>query len=290
MAENNHDQVEYWNGEVGQRWAMSQRTLDAIFAPLTQALFERAALDAGGSVLDIGCGAGETSLRASQRLGPGGHVLAADLSAPMLAVARERAAQDEAPRATIAFVEADAQSHDFGMEVFDHALSRFGVMFFADSVAAFANIRRALVPGGRLTFLCWRGIEENDWVSVPRKVVLRLVPDVEPPPADAPGPFRFAESRSLLPVLDEAGFRDVTCAPLDRLLTLGRSADGDDMAAARVAANFVVDFGPVSRMLRDRDPSLREAARAAVTQRFAGHVEAGAVRLGAACWLVSAGR
>ena len=286
--EANRDQAEYWNGEVGQRWARSQRALDAVFAPLTDALFERAALSLGADVLDIGCGAGETALIAARRLGESGHVTAADLSRPLLAVARERAAREPQGAAPIDWIEADAQSHDFGEACFGQALSRFGVMFFADSVAAFANIRRALTPGGRLTFLCWRAIEENPWVAVPFGVVLRLVPDFEPPPPDAPGPFRFAEREALLPVLDEAGFREVACESLDRALVLGRSSEGSARAAAAAAADFAVDLGPVSRLLREREPALREEARAAVMQEFAGRAAGGVVGLGAACWLVSA--
>ncbi len=166
-------QAEYWNGEVGARWARNQAVLDAVFAPLTEALFDRAALRGGESVLDIGCGSGATSLEAARRVGPEGAVTGADISAPLLAVARSRA-EAETGAAPIRFVEADVERADLG--AYGQALSRFGVMFFPDSARAFANIRRMLHPGGRLTFLCWRALPENLWVTVPREAVLPLLP------------------------------------------------------------------------------------------------------------------
>lgn len=290
MAEANRDQAEYWNGEVGQRWAASQRVLDSVFAPLTRALFQHAALRAGSTILDIGCGAGETALIASRQVGPAGHVTALDLSAPLLAIARSRVPLEAPAGAPIDWIEADAQGYDLGDAHFEIALSRFGVMFFDDSRAAFANIRRSLVPGGRLVFLCWRSIAENAWVSVPREVVLRLVPDDTPLAPGAPGPFRFAEAETPVTLLASSGFRDIACEKLDRSLILGRSGDGSAQAAAASAADLAVDLGPVSRLLRERDPALREGARAELTRTFLAHATAGAVSLGAACWLVSARR
>ena len=286
MAQVTITQAEYWNGEVGQRWARSQPTLDAVFAPLTDALFAGAALPEGAAVLDVGCGAGATSLIAARAVGAAGRVLAADLSAPLLAAARERA--QGASDAPVAWIEADAETHDFGAGAFDRALSRFGVMFFADSRAAFANIRRSLKAGGRLTFLCWRAMEDNPWVTVPRAAVLPLVPDEAPPPAEGPGPFRFADPAMLRGLLMAAGFRDVACEPVTRDLVLGRADDGSARGAALAAAAVVVELGPVSRLLREREPPVRQAALEAVTEALAPHAHDGAVRLGAGCWLVSA--
>ncbi|GEP10027.1 class I SAM-dependent methyltransferase [Methylobacterium gnaphalii] len=290
MTEANRDQAEYWNGDVGQRWAASHSTLDAVFAPLTEALFMQAGLRPGNGVLDIGCGAGQTALHAARQVGASGRVVAADLSKPLLTVGRQRAAAEPATTAPIEWIEADAQSNDFGQGTFEHALSRFGVMFFDDSVTAFANICRALAPGGRLTFLCWRALAENPWVQVPRDVVLPLVPDYEAMPTDAPGPFRFADPRTLSPLLGQAGFQDIACEPIDRLLTLSRSVDGPARGAVQAATDIVINLGPVARLLRDRDPALRERAREIVADTLEARVHDGAVRLGAACWLVSARR
>lgn len=187
MSTLNKDQSDYWNGEVGQRWAAYHQALDAAFAPFTEALFAGAALDPGDRVLDIGCGAGDTALIAARRVGRSGRVTAADLSEPLLAVGRERAAREAPDAAPIEWLRADAQDHAFEPQ-FDHALSRFGVMFFEDSAAAFANIRRALVTGGRLRFLCWRSMAENQWVTLARDAVLPLLPEIEPRNRARPAP------------------------------------------------------------------------------------------------------
>lgn len=276
----NQDQVEYWNGEVGQRWARRQRDLDAVFAPLTGVLFENAALKAGERVLDVGCGAGETALIAARRVGPAGSVVAADISAPMLAVARDRVATEAAGAAPIDWIEADAENDDLGAARFDHALSRFGVMFFADSKNAFTRLRHALVPGGRLTFLCWRGLEKNPWAAFPRDVIRPLIADFEAPAPDAPGPFRFADDARLREMLAVSGFIDIAIDSVERSLTLGPTPE--------TAARFAAEMGPAARMLRDRDDALKERARDVLTEAFDERFAGGPVTLDASCWLVRA--
>ncbi len=279
-------QIEYWNGEVGARWARNQAVLDAVFAPLTEALFDRAGLSPGASVLDIGCGSGTTSLEAARRVGAAGTVMGADISAPLLAVARSRLGAQAPGAAPVTFVEADVEHADLGG--FDAALSRFGVMFFPDSDRAFANLRRMLRPGGRLTFLCWRALPENPWVQVPREAVLPLLPEIPPPPdPDTPGPFRFADPDRLAGHLRGAGFGTVACDAVDRDVVLGRGES--DAAAAEAAAHVALNLGPSSRLVREAEPDLRARAEAAVTEALRGYAEGGAVRLRAACWLVQAG-
>ncbi|GJD44955.1 2-methoxy-6-polyprenyl-1,4-benzoquinol methylase, mitochondrial [Methylobacterium cerastii] len=280
-------QAEYWNGAVGQRWARSQGVLDAVFAPLTEALFSAVALRPGERVLDLGCGSGATALIAAEAVGATGRVVAADLSEPLLAAARARPLP--AGAAPVDWIVADAETHDFPAATFDRAISRFGVMFFSDSRAAFANLRRALTQQGRLSFLCWQAMAGNPWVTVPRAAVLPLVPDASPPDFSGPGPFRFADAGALRRLLAEAGFSDVSVAPVVRDLVLGRAADGSARAAAEAAAAVVVELGPVSRLLRDAEPPLRQAALEAVTETLLPYAKDGAVHLAAGCWLVSAG-
>lgn len=280
-------QAEYWNGAVGQRWARSQGVLDAVFAPLTEALLAAADLRPGDGVLDVGCGSGATALSAAEAVGAAGRVVAADLSEPLLAVARARPVA--AGAAPIDWIVADAETQAFAGPPFARAISRFGVMFFSDSRAAFANLRRALAPHGRLTFLCWQAMADNPWVTVPRAAVLPLVPDASPPDFAGPGPFRFADADALRRMLAEAGFGAVSVAPVVRDLVLGRAADGSARAAAEAAAAVAVELGPVSRLLRDAEPPLRRAALAAVAAAVLPHADDGAVRLAAGCWLVSAG-
>ena len=280
-------QTEYWNGPVGERWARHQAVLDAVFAPLTEALFERAALGPGERVLDIGCGAGATTLEAARRVGPSGRVTGADISDPLLAVARARATRHGGPSAPIDFIRADVETATFEAGAFPRAVSRFGVMFFTDSGRAFANVRRVLGPSGRLTVLCWRALPENPWVTVPRDAVLPLLSEVPPPPPpDAPGPFRFADGDALATLLRASGFADVACESVERDVTLGRGGSDDEATAA--AAQVAVELGPVSHLVRDAEAPLRERAAAAVARALRPHAADGAVRLRAACWLVQA--
>ncbi|GJD64121.1 class I SAM-dependent methyltransferase [Methylobacterium frigidaeris] len=270
-------QTEYWNGDVGARWAGMQAELDQVFAPLTASLLEGAGLRPGERVLDIGCGCGEIALLAAARSGAGGGVTAVDVSRPMLARARTRPATG----APIRWIEADAQTHPLAQEHdrgHDVALSRFGVMFFEDSCAAFANIRRALRPGGRLAVLCWRALAENPWVSLPRAAVLSVVPEPAASPPGSPGPFRFAEGEALVDLLGQAGFTGAAVAPIECPLEIG----ADPEAATRFSATV----GPIAGLLREiDDPALRERALAALRDAMPAE---GPVRLGAACWLATA--
>ncbi|ACL60635.1 class I SAM-dependent methyltransferase [Methylobacterium nodulans] len=265
-------QTEYWNGEVGERWARLQDALDAAFTPLTTALIRAAALRPGERVLDVGCGCGETTLIAAEAVAPGGFVTGLDLSRPMLARARARA-----PRAApVAWVAADAQTHALA-PVHDAVISRFGVMFFEDSRAAFANLRRSLKTGGRLAFLCWQSLAANPWVVVPREAALRVVPPPEPPVPGAPGPFRFGEAGLLAGLLAQAGFTAVNEAAVTCGISLGR-----DVAQA---ARFALSVGPVAALVRELDEAQRARALEAVTAALPQETP---VVLGAACWLVTA--
>ncbi len=279
MTTGNQDQIDYWNGEVGQRWAENRVALDAAFAPFTEVLFATAGLAPGDRVLDIGCGAGETALWAARQVGREGRVTGADVSGPLLDAARAREAMGPAGGAPIEWLRADVQSHAFGAR-FDQALSRFGVMFFDDSAAAFANIRASLAEGGRLRFLCWRAMAENPWTALPRAAVMPLLPESEAPSPDAPGPFRFALRETLRPILEGAGFGDIAFEPVNRTMRVGETPEA--------AAGFVVTRGPIARLLRERDTAVREAALRTVVDLFAKLVGGGPVELGAACWLVSA--
>ncbi len=286
-APGNADQVEYWNGDVGQRWARSQDRLDRAFRPLTAALIERAAPRRGERAADIGCGCGDLSLMLADRLGAEGQVLAVDVSRPMLEQARARQqASTGAGRAPIQWQEADAAAWPFSEGGFDLLASRFGVMFFADPVAAFRNMRRALRPGGRLTMLCWRPMPDNAWVAVPRAAMLGVVPAPEPAPPHAPGPFAFADAARVGAILAQAGFAEIASVGVDAALAL--TTEGGPDAALDDAARFVVECGPASALLRDADDATRERGVAAVRAALRDRAGAGLALLDAACWLFTA--
>ncbi len=188
----NEAQIEYWNGAVGERWAKLQETLDAGLAPITAALMPFVNARPRERVLDIGCGCGTTTFLLAKAVGPEGNVTGVDISEPMLAVARARGRG-------VNFRKADAATHLFH-PTHDLVFSRIGVMFFDDPPSAFANIRKALKPRGRLAFVCWRDVGENLWASAP-----------------------FAAARALLP--QAAGARPARAWPLR--LRRWRAAAGD---------------------------------------------------------------
>lgn len=275
----NAEQVEYWNSKVGDTWARMQDRLDLAFTPVTAALLSLAAPQPGEHALDIGCGSGETTLALAGAVGEGGTALGLDISEQLLARARIRA--DEL-LSDAEFRSADAATFadDDG---FDLVVSRFGVMFFADPVAAFANLHRLAVPGGRLAFACWQPLADNLWATLPMQALAHLLPPL--PPADplAPGPFAFADPERVHGILEAAGWQDIAFQALLFAMLVG---EGDDPVAA--AVHFNLRIGPAARAIREAGPDAEAAAPAALATALAPYLGPGGVGLPAAVWLVSA--
>ncbi|WP_062348364.1 class I SAM-dependent methyltransferase [Herbidospora yilanensis] len=274
----NTAQATSWNGPEGVHWADQKDHTAGGNAALHRLLFGAAAITETDRVLDIGCGAGETTIVAA-RLAARGHVVGVDLSRPMLE--RARADGVRSGLVNLRFEEGDAQVHPFPDDHFDVAVSQFGIMFFADPVAAFANIGRAVRPGGRLVFVCPQDIARCAWYTVPNAALLGHPPE---PPADAlaPGMFSLADRSRIERVLGEAGFRTVTTTAVDVPLYFGRDAAN--------AADFYLGTGPV-RAILERDATLTPAAaRAILRATLEPYAGPEGVYLGGALWLVSAER
>lgn len=276
----NAEQIEFWNAEAGAKWSDFNPQLDRMMAPISAVVMERAAPQAGEQVLDIGCGCGDTTLALARRVAPGGAVTGVDVSAPMLATARRRAAE---AGLAITLLNADAETHDLGTAQFDLAFSRFGVMFFNNSQAAFANIAGALRPGGRLTFVCWRAAALNPWVAIPMAAVRPLVPDFVPPDPQAPGPFAFADFERVDGILAAAGFQGVTVDSQELVLNVGEG--GLDACVDRI-----LTLGPVSRLLREADEATVAAAAEAVHDAVAPYHTGETLELSSAVWIVGGRR
>jgi len=278
----NAEQIEYWNTASGPKWVALESLLDAQIGGLGRTAMDRAGIAAGERVLDVGCGCGATTLELAERVGPAGSVLGIDVSAPMLARARERVA--EAGLANVDLRNVDAQTHVFTAEegVRDVLFSRFGVMFFADPPAAFANLRGALRPDGRLAFVCWRPLAENPWMRVPVEALARAVPLPPPPEPGAPGPFAFGDADRVRAILREAGFRAVELAPCDTPLAI---AGGAPLAEA---VSFALQVGPASRALADASPADRERAAELLDEALAPYAGPRGVVLDSASWIVTA--
>lgn len=276
----NAQQIEYWNDSAAAKWVAQAPLLDAQLAPLGLAALERAAPRAGERVLDVGCGCGQTVLQLAERVGPGGRVFGIDVSQPMLARARERAL--ELACENVEFAQGDAQTQPFPESSFDLVFSRFGVMFFSDPAAAFANLRRALRADGRIVFVCWQELGKNPWMQVPVEAALTCVPPPERAAPGAPGPFAFADAERVQGCLRTAGFRGTRVEALERPVLLGGGGTLDD------ALGFLLQVGPMSALLKGAEPELRRRVRDAVERALGPYVSPEGVRLGSASWIVRA--
>ena len=273
----NAEQIRYWNEVGGPTWARLHARTESQLAVFGRLAMERAKVTDSARVLDVGCGAGATTIALGGLVGPAGHVLGVDVSGPMLDVARQAAAG----LAQVAFTQADAASGGLPEGAFDLVFSRFGVMFFADPTAAFTELARALRPGGRLCFVCWRAAEHNPWMTVPLAAVAAHVP-LAPLDPEAPGPLAFADAARVTRILTGAGFLDVALEPRDERTRLGGAATVDE------AVDFLTQIGPAARALRDAPAEAVALARAALRASLSPYAGPDGVTLQGGVWIVTA--
>jgi SAM-dependent methyltransferase len=274
----NADQIAYWNGPGGQHWADRQQIQDLVLAPVSEVLIDRAGVEAGERIIDVGCGCGATTIALARKVGAAGQVLGVDISGPMLARARQLAPAN----LPVDFALADATVYPFVSESFDLLASRFGVMFFADPALSFANIRRALRPSGRLAFACWREPRENPFFMAPLQAVYKHAPKLPPPGPEDPGPFAFASEARVQRVLGEAGFAGVKMEPCNLSLDIavGRGLDA--------AVESALEIGPAARALAEQPSDVVAAATTSIREALAAFAKGETVPLPAAIWIVTA--
>jgi SAM-dependent methyltransferase len=272
------DEISYWNSEAGSRWAVYQEQMDRALAPLGEFGLEAAAAGLGDDgVLDIGCGCGASSLALASAVGRTANVVGIDVSRPMLAVAEERART--AALDNLRFVLADAATETLGNDSFSLAFSRFGVMFFDDPLRAFQNVRRALRPGGRLVFVCWRDLSANPWFAVPAAAIRPYLPPQPKPDPDAPGPLAFADPTRVRGILEGAGFEGVRFEARDAIVSLGPLAS---------ALELLSHIGPASRLLDAVDEGARADALLSLSAVLREHERGGDVGIAGGVWVVTA--
>ncbi len=283
VPETNRDQIEFWNGLGGAAWVRRDQLLDQQLAPLGRLAMEEARLAEGLSVLDVGCGCGGTTVELGRRVGSNGSVVGLDVSAPMLARARDRATEEKLGH--VSFVLADAQTADLGEGRFDRVYSRFALMFFESPETAFSNLRRSLCPGGRLSFICWQPLDRNPWLHVPLMAAAEHVAMPPRPPPGTPGPFSLADPERIRRILGEGGLTEITITSSEGPMAF---AGGDLEAGVELA----LDVGPLSRVLREAQPD--DATRARIIDAIRTALEAyrtdDGIALPAAAWIVTAER
>jgi SAM-dependent methyltransferase len=274
----NLEQARSWDGVEGEHWAAHADRYDASLAGYNAHLQAGARIGPHELVLDVGCGNGATTLDAARAASDGGAV-GIDLSAAMLA--KGRAAADAAGITNIEFVHGDAQVYPFENGTFDLAISRFGVMFFADPVAAFTNIARSLTAGGRIALIAWKPLADNEWFSeIARALALGRVPEARPP--GSPSPFGLSDPNFVRGVLTAAGFSDVTFDSVDATYYAG--ADADD------AFDYVRGLGFTRFQLQDLEPDDQSRALGELRATIDAHAGARGVTFASSSWLISARR
>jgi SAM-dependent methyltransferase len=274
-AQPNAEQIALWNDSAGRAWVETQETLDAVLAPFEAALVEAVAAGKAQRVLDVGCGTGGTTLAIARQVGPQGTVVGLDISEPMIALAKQRAELASVPPR---FLCADAQTHAFEPASFDMIVSRFGVMFFDDSVRAFTNLRRATAPGGALHAIVWRSAADNPFMTAAERAAAPFLPQMPARKPDEPGQFAFADRNRVYSILERSGWTGIDIRPLDVECTLPKSE----------LPTYVTRLGPLGRVLPQLDEKTRSRVVAAVLAAFDRYVHGTEVRFTAACWTVAA--
>jgi SAM-dependent methyltransferase len=270
-----NEQSVLWNGQAGRAWVEAQAVLDQMFKPLEELLVEVALAQPRERVLDVGCGTGSTTLAIARSLGGRVDCVGVDISEPMIVAARARAEREATPAS---FVLADAETHAFESASFDLIVSRFGVMFFEDSVRAFANLRRAAKAGGELRFIAWRSPAENPFMTAAERAVAPLLPDLPPRQPNAPGQFAFADPQRVRRILEESGWQAIEIRPLD---VRCRLPEKDLMG-------YLARLGPLGRVLPELDEKTRSRVLDVARAAFEPYVQGDWVSYDAACWSVGA--
>jgi SAM-dependent methyltransferase len=276
----NVEQMDYWNGAGGEHWVAEQVRYDEINAEFGARVAAVLAPQPGDRVLDVGCGNGALGLAIAPLVAPVGVVLGLDISGPMIEAAAQRA--HAARLSNAIFEHADAQTYRLEGAAFDAVVSRFGVMFFDDPDAAFANLGRSLRRGGRTVFTCWQDVLANEWLMVPAGAALAHVPMPDLGEAGEPGPFSLAEPDRVRSILTGAGFADVQVEDLRCPMRMGSTVND--------TVSFMQSTEMAAALMADASDELAAAAWAAVREALAPYAGPAGVVLQGAAWLVTATR
>ena len=273
--ETKEEQRKLWNNLAGRAWVEAQESLDRLFKPVEDLLVESVGAKSPRQVLDVGCGTGSTTLAVARLLGAKGRCVGIDISEPMIAAAQARAERDRSPAR---FICADAQTYAFEPAAVDMIVSRFGVMFFDDPVAAFANLRRAARDEAELRLITWRSAAENPFMTTAERAAAPLLPNLPVRRTDGPGQFAFADGQRVSNILSDSGWTEIVLAPIDIACTLPE----------KQLIRYFTQLGPVGMILQESDDRTRAQIIEAVRPAFDSYVHGAEVRFTAGCWTVTA--
>lgn len=268
------DQAALWNGTAGHAWVDGQDLLDRLFAPFELLLVEGACAQAAREVLDIGCGTGSTTVAVAHALGNAARCTGVDISTPMIEAARARAGWEGA---SADFILADAETHRFEQNRFDRIVSRFGVMFFGDPVAAFAKLRRSARRGAALDMIAWRSAGDNPFMTAAERAAAPLLPCLPARKPGEPGQFGFADPERVRFILEQSGWSGVEIRPLDIPCAMPEAE----------LERYFTRLGPLGRVIDQVDAAIRERLVEVVRAAFQPYVHEGEVRFTAACWRIA---
>jgi ubiquinone/menaquinone biosynthesis C-methylase UbiE len=269
------EQTRLWNGPAGRAWVGAQEVLDQMFKPFEDLLVEAVSAGSGSRVLDVGCGTGSTTIAITRLLGPNGRCIGVDISDPMIAAARARAERESMPAS---FIRANAQIHAFEPASFDVIVSRFGLMFFEDSVGAFTNLRRAARDDAEFRFIAWRSAQENPFMTTAERAAAPFLPNLPARRPGAPGQFAFADKRRIYSILEESGWTEIDIRPIDVACTFPE----------KELVRYLTWLGPVGLILQEADDQTRTQVIETVRAAFDPYVRGTEVRFIAACWMIRA--
>ncbi len=273
--------VDFWNEILVPKFMKYRHILVDGLAHHSAAIFPSLQVREGDRVLDVGCGFGDTAIQLARRVGPSGSALGIDCCAAFLEIARKDAAA--AGVDNVSFVEGDAQSHRFEPE-YDFCFSRFGTQFFENPVGGLRNMRGALRPGGRMTMIVWRGIDDNPWLGVPRDIVSCYLP---PPGEDGrscgPGPFSMANQEMVTKQLEIAGYDAIAFERVDAPLQVGETVEE--------SIGFQLALGPAGEVYREAGEEAEQkhdVIDRALKRELGRHRTAEGIVMNSSSWVISA--
>ncbi len=276
-----NEYVDFWNEILVPKFVRWKHILVGGLTHHSEQVFPKLAVKEGDRAVDVGCGFGDTAILLAKRVGPSGYVLGIDCCEAFLEDGRRDAEAEGI--GNVAFIDADVQTYPFAPE-FDFCFSRFGTQFFENPVAALRNMRKSLKPGGIMTMIVWRDIEDNPWLHVPKQVIMNFLP---PPGEDArscgPGPFSMADQEVVTKQLEIAGYDEIDFERIDAPLFVGNTPDD--------AVAFQLALGPAGEVFReagDLAEARRDEIAAALKAELARHEQAEGIVMQSSSWKVSA--